>query len=291
MTSPRYLIRSASLEEIQEFHYAWAFMEGWNPGRYDWKNFPKIDLPGFLVGCVDNQVVACISAVQLSDSFGFIGYYICKKDFRGKGYGLQLFQAALQRLSHLSCIGLDGVPAQVENYRKSGFQVAYESRRYCSAKGAFLSHSEKGKEKLVSLRGNEEQALKMMWNIYQVSMPAYLSAVLEDPETKGLVLFSEGASVMKGWGLIRPATDGWRVGPLYAENAETASILFLGLIESLPSEANVYIDVPLINHPAVALVESLGMRSVSSCMRMYKGETPLVALSEVFGLLSWEIGP
>ncbi len=49
--------------------------------------------------------------------------------FRGAGHGLRIWNAAIAHAGS-RVIGLDGVVAQQDNYRKSGFQLAYANIRY-----------------------------------------------------------------------------------------------------------------------------------------------------------------
>ncbi len=61
--------------------------------------------------------------------FGFLGFYIAAPEARGKGYGWATWQAAMERLAGRT-VGLDGVVAQQENYRKSGFELLHRNVRY-----------------------------------------------------------------------------------------------------------------------------------------------------------------
>ena len=51
-----------------------------------------------------------MSAVAYGDGFGFIGLYIVKPEFRGKGLGMRLWEAGMAYLGDRN-IGLDGVVA------------------------------------------------------------------------------------------------------------------------------------------------------------------------------------
>ena len=62
--------------------------------------------------------------------FGFLGLYIVRQDYRGRGLGLRLFRAALDRLAGCTTVGLDGVVAQQSNYAKSGFVKAHNDVRF-----------------------------------------------------------------------------------------------------------------------------------------------------------------
>jgi ribosomal protein S18 acetylase RimI-like enzyme len=134
MNSPsmtdRYHIRTLQPGEI-ETAVDWAAAEGWNPGVHDAKCFQSADPQGFLGGFIGDELIATISAVKYGRTFGFIGFYIVKAEYRGHGYGLKLWNAALASLGN-RLVGLDGVFAQQENYQKSGFGLAYSNVRYQS---------------------------------------------------------------------------------------------------------------------------------------------------------------
>ena len=76
-----YQIRTASREEV-DLAVQWAADEGWNPGIHDADCFFAADQNGFLIGLLDDQPIATISAVRYEQSFGFIGFYIVKPQYR-----------------------------------------------------------------------------------------------------------------------------------------------------------------------------------------------------------------
>ena len=118
MPSTNYIIRTMSRAEV-DLAVAWAAAEGWNPGLHDAECYYTADPEGFWVGLLDGEPIATISAMKYGRSFGFIGFYIVKPEYRGKGYGFQIWKAAMDSLAGRN-IGLDGVIAQQENYKKSG---------------------------------------------------------------------------------------------------------------------------------------------------------------------------
>ncbi len=85
-------------------------------------------------GVLDGKPVASISVVRYGDAFGFLGLYIVQPSWRGKGYGYRLWQAGLAHLAGRN-VGLDGVVAQQDNYRKSGFALAYRNIRFAGTGG------------------------------------------------------------------------------------------------------------------------------------------------------------
>ncbi len=89
----RLSIRRMTRDEV-EFAIDLAAEEGWNPGIHDGRCFYATDPNGFFVGELDGELVGSISAVAYDDSFGFIGLYIVKPEFRGKGIGTRLGRRA-----------------------------------------------------------------------------------------------------------------------------------------------------------------------------------------------------
>ena len=114
----------------------WAAAEGWNPGDADAVSFATVDPDGFLIGELDGAAAATISCVNYDDRFAFLGFYIVRAgSLRGRGYGLRIWNAAIAHAGTRT-VGLDGVVAQQENYKKSGFALAYPDIRYGGTIGA-----------------------------------------------------------------------------------------------------------------------------------------------------------
>src|SRR6187401_3316059 len=121
-------IRTMRPDEIS-IAVRWAAAEGWNPGLADEACFAAVDPEGFLIGELNGAPAATVSCVNYSASFAFLGFYMVREDLRGRGYGLRIWDAAIAHAGP-RVIGLDGVVAQQQNYRKSGFELAYANVRY-----------------------------------------------------------------------------------------------------------------------------------------------------------------
>src|SRR6187200_1551485 len=98
----------------------WAASEGWNPGFQDAACFAPVDRQGFFIGEIDGSPAAIISTVNYDARFAFLGFYIVRPDLRGLGLGWQIWQAGMEH-AESRVVGLDGVVAQQDNYKKSGF--------------------------------------------------------------------------------------------------------------------------------------------------------------------------
>ncbi|EMF57879.1 acetyltransferase [Streptomyces bottropensis ATCC 25435] len=107
----------------------WAGEEGWNPGLRDPACFFAQDPEGFFIGRIDGEPVSSVSVVTYGDHHAFLGFYLVRPDLRGRGHGLTTWKTALAHAGDRT-VGLDGVVAQQDNYRLSGFEPAHRTFRY-----------------------------------------------------------------------------------------------------------------------------------------------------------------
>jgi hypothetical protein len=98
------------------------------------------------------------------------------------------------------------------------------------------------------------------------------------------------AGILRGYGVIRPCGRGYKIGPLFADNALLAEKLLLNLIASLSPGTPFYLDVPGPNTPAINLTGRYAMQPVFGTARMYTGEDPGFSLEKVFGVTTFELG-
>ena len=60
------------------------------------------------------EPVACLSCVAYDDSFRFAGHYIVRPEFRGQGYGIQVWRAGMAHLGTRD-VGLNRWPCVPES--------------------------------------------------------------------------------------------------------------------------------------------------------------------------------
>lgn len=263
--------------------------EGWNPGIHDAETFFRID-PGAFLGCFEGEDFAGGGAIVRHDEkFGFMGLFIVRTPFRGRGLGRELWferrNRLLARLSEGASIGLDGVTEMVPFYAKGGFVPQYVTTAYATAS------EETGPEHpgIFDLpRIPTSEIVEMDLRAFPSARPAYLSAWLDQREA-ACFGFRDDSGRLCGYGVLRPCRVGYKVGPLFAESAEVAEALLRALMRGVVGQ-RVAIAVPEVNAAAVELVKRLGMEPVFACTRMYYGPVPDYDRSLIYGLTSFELG-
>jgi GNAT superfamily N-acetyltransferase len=280
MTSPRLVIRNMSEHELAQA-LEWAAAEGWNPGLDDAKCFYAADQKGFFLAELAGKPVGCISAVAYNAAYGFLGLYIIAPDYRRKGFGLKLWRAAMAYLNGRN-VGLDGVLAQQANYRKSGFRLAYRNIRY---QGKGVGSEPDGLIGLSTLPFEEIVRYDAM--TFPARRTNFLRCWIGQP--KGAALGVLNNQRLIGYGVIRPCRLGFKIGPLFADDPETANILLKGLASRVRDQP-FFLDTPEVNPAAIELANRHQMQPVFETARMYTKGLPATRIDRCFGVTTFELG-
>jgi len=277
-----YQIRHMSRDEV-DLAVEWAAGEGWNPGWQDAACFYFCDPQGFLIGTLDGEPVGSISAVTYGEDYGFLGFYIVRPEYRGQGYGIRLWNAAMERLGN-RLAGLDGVVAQQHNYRKSGFEKAFSSFRF---EASSAEHAKSSRiVALSSLPLAEITAYDAL--CFPAPREAFIKEWIKTPGGAALGFMS--GSGLAGYGVIRACRNGYKIGPLFADSDAAARELFDSLAGSVKPGCPVFLDVPEMNGAGLELAQTLNMRRVFETARMYRGPAPATDTGRVFGITTFELG-
>lgn len=269
----------------EEFRVAieWAAQEGWNPGLHDAVCFYAADPHGFFLAEQNGKPLGCLSAVAYDEFFGFAGFYIVKKEWRGRGIGHKLIQKASAYMGNRT-IGNDAVVAQQEAYKKYGFQMAYRNIRY---RGTASFQAAIAPE-IVDLRKIPfDQLLVYDRGLFPSERCAFVSCWINQPGGAALGHIDNGR--LSGYGVIRKCRQGYKIGPLFADNEEIAEKIFLSLTGSVSAD-EYFLDIPEPNSGARSLVLRHNMQMVFETARMYSGATPTLPIEKIFGVTSFELG-
>ncbi len=263
----------------------WAAAEGWNPGLGDAAAFRAADPQGFLGAFVDGRMAAGISAIAYGAGYGFIGLYICRPEMRGMGHGKAVWDAGMARLAG-RVVGLDGVDAQLDNYRSRGFVPAYRTVRFGGRLAA--GKAEAGKATAIVDGAGETHRAEIV-ALDRMAFPeprdAFLARWLAPPH---VVRVATSGDRVTGYGVMRACRVGWKIGGLVAQDEAAAFAIVRSLAAAAP-DADIFLDVPAPRRAFAASLASAGLTPGFETTRMYLGgEQPLA--DGLFAATTLELG-
>lgn len=287
---PGLVVRPATQEEFA-LAVDWAAAEGWNPGLDDLPAFFAADPRGFWMAWRDGVPVSCISVVRYGPAYGFLGFYIATPEARGTGCGMAVWEAGMRHLGD-RVVGLDGVPAQQDNYRRSGFEWVGRNIRFTGVPGpGIAAMAEPGIEVRSLAPADLPQALAMDRACFGTAREGFITGWLAPaPGVRRRALVALRGGALAAYGAIRECREGAKIGPLFATDEGAARSLFAGLCALAPAGAPVSLDVPEANAPAVAMAGEAGFAYSFETARMYRGEAPDLPIGWTWGVTTFELG-
>ncbi|CAN0596594.1 unnamed protein product, partial [Ectocarpus sp. 12 AP-2014] len=212
--------------------------------------FHGADPQGFFVKEIAGQPVAAISVVNHSTDFAFLGLYLCRPEYRGQGFGMEIWRAGLAHAG-ARCVGLDGVPEQQANYVRSGFTKSGRTIRF---QGSLPKNSV---EHVQPAKPSDISALiKADALATGITRPAFSQHWFSNTDTRQTSLVFAGPRIV-ACATTRACVDGVKVGPLHAETAEQV----LDLLCTAPRESAdsaITVDVPESCSALVEVLEGQG---------------------------------
>jgi len=284
--SPELVIRQMTRAELDTL-VEWAAAEGWNPGLNDAQIFWDTDPDAFIAAELAGELIGGGSIVAYGGRFGFMGFFIIRPDQRGQGLGTRLWfhrrDRLIARLQAPAVIGMDGVFDMQNFYAQGGFVLSHRDLRF-EGVGAAAEMA----DDLVDLASVPfSEVARYDAAHFPAPREGFLKAWISQPGSRALGAMRDGR--LRGYGVIRPCRSGFKIGPLFAADGETAEALFRGLTDK-GAGAPIFLDVPEINPEAMALAERHGLREVFGCARMYYGPPPAEPYGEIFGVTTFELG-
>lgn len=266
--------------------WEWVRDEGWNPGLHDLGAAFAVD-PDAFVALRHHGVLAGTGTVYSYDgAYGFMGCFVLRPEHRGQGVGGILWRhrhrLVHERLRPGATCGMDGVLPMVPFYAKGGFVTAHEDVRWS---GAAQGEAEPGVVDLGSVPFAQIDA----YDSPRAAAPrtAFLREWLAIDGAIGAAIVDDGT--LAGYGVLRPAHDGWRVGPFLADDPVAAGRIAATLLARVEGQP-VHLDLPTPNAAAIALAERHGLTPGFVCARMYDGPPPAAPVDRWYGVTSLEFG-
>jgi ribosomal protein S18 acetylase RimI-like enzyme len=286
-------IRNMTRPELDEL-VDWAAREGWNPGLHDADLFWATDPEAFIAADHDGEMIGGGAIISYEGEFGFMGLFIVRPEFRGRGFGNHLWHVRrdrlIKRLQQGATIGMDGVYDMQDYYARGGFIFSHRDLRFSleiSDGGLLLSDSGDGAAIRPLAKISFDEILAYDRSCFPAPRPTFLEGWIGQPDSLALGCQKDGRLI--GFGVIRACREGCKIGPLFSDDIRTADSLFTHLTK-FAAGGRVYLDTPENNPEALKLVQRHGMTEVFGCARMYLGPAPVIAHQRIFGVTTFELG-
>jgi len=285
------VIRNMSRAEVDEL-VEWAAREGWNPGLHDGDLFWANDPEAFIAAELDGELIGGGAITSYNGKFGFMGFFIVRPEFRGRGLGNTLWHARrdrlLARLRSGASIGLDGVFAMQDYYAKGGFVFSHRDMRFRADIPGHPSTARADDEDIIPLTAVPfDRVLDYDRTCFPAPRATFLQGWISQPDALALGCRRDGT--LSGYGVVRRCREGCKIGPLFADDARAAEALYTQL-SGFAAGGPLFLDAPENNPAAIALAHRHRMVEVFGCARMYLGLPPVLAHEHVFGVTTFELG-
>ena len=279
-------IRRLTAEEMEQMISNAVDGEGWTESYDVLHAFRVLDHDGFLGGFIEGKLIGHISCVRWPENYGFVGYYIVIPEYRGKGYGMKLWNAGMKHLEGCN-VGLDGVIEEVPLYLKSGFKEYFENTRWEGISKVMPADSH-------IIRYNEsmiDQIAEYDRKCFPSERKEFLKAWLTVPHGHSVVYMDNG--VIRGYAAMHRTTKSNEIAPCFADNKEIAKALYIALINELGDGVSVHWNIPGENPAALELIKELAEYQVKqkfAIIRMYNRGIPKVDSEKIWSMHSYSIG-
>ena len=215
-----------------------------------------------------------------------MGFFIVREDLRGQGIGRRFWhwrKDQLQsRLQPGASIGMDGVFDMQPFYASGGFEFSHRNLRMEG-----IGQTRAVNPGIVDLSRVPSELVRIRSPLLWVRRDPFLRKWIAMKQAKAYGAYDD--SNLKGFGVIRKCLNGYKIGPLFADNAKIGESLFSALANEAIGEPLI-LDTPEHNPAAIDLANRHGMKEVFGCARMYCGSAPNLPWDRIFGVTTFELG-
>ena len=273
--------------------------EGWGPGLQDAGCFMACDPTAGFVGELNGKPICCATMAKYGDSYAFGGSYIVSKEFRGKGYGTKVYDAALASVKHFPSIALISGLKREEINKSNGFRSLFYGAFFifniptaiaCFSETSITSPGVKIKR---IEEVNKQALFKYDTTVFGFERHAFLSKWLRMTGSHARVASDSKGSIV-GYTVGRPTfiKGSYKIGPLFADSEAIAEMLLKAVFEELLRQVDpppvVCIDAP--TEKATKLCERLQGKRSLELVYMVMNDLPGACFDKWFGYTTVQLG-
>ena len=271
--------------------------EGWGPGLHDAECFMACDPTAGFVGELNGKPIGCVTVAKYGDSFAFPGCYIVSNEYRKKGYGKEIYEAAYARWKSFPSIGTIAALQQEKMNQRYGFRSLFYGAFFVFIIPATIGcFSETWIRPPVKIKCIEDVNMKslFMYNtkVFGFERHSFLSKWLCAPGSYARVAIDSEGSIV-GYTVARPTfiKASYKIGPLYADSEPIAEKLLKAVFEELRHEKPVpvvCIDAP--TEKGTKLCERLGGKRSLELAYMVMNNIPDACFDKWFACTTVQFG-
>lgn len=272
--------------------------EGWGPGLQDAECFMACDPTAGFVGELNRIPICCITVAKYGDSYAFGGSYIVSKEFRGKGYGQRINDAAFASVEYFPSIAVISSLGREEIGKRNGFRSLFYGAFFIfDIPTTIACFSETSITSPVKIKRIEEVNKKALFmydtTVFGFERHAFLSKWLRMTGSHVRVAIDSEGSIV-GYTVARPTfiKGSYKIGPLFADSEAIAEKLLKAVFEELFRQVDpapvVCIDAP--TKKATKLCERLEGKKSLELVYMIKNYLPDACFDKWFAYTTVQFG-
>jgi predicted N-acetyltransferase YhbS len=209
----------------------------WNQTQTDWQRLIALGPEGNFVAAFKEKVIGTVTTIIYERRVAWIGMMLVKASYRRQGIGAGLMRTALDYLQGQGIVSvkLYATPTGRPLYESLGFREEGRIERW---QGRSSGMRKKDLRKIIP--EDAQRITAMDRQSFGADRGALLDLLIKDcPKDPLMTIDSKGE--LKGYALSRPGSKAFYIGPIGAENNETALTLLDGILGQLAGKT-VYLD-------------------------------------------------
>ena len=248
---------------------------GWNQTNKDWKVLLGSARRVAHAAVYNGNVRGTVTAVEYADDAAWIGMVLVDPEYRKRGIATRLLRYAADLLKDFSAIGLDATPQGSPLYEKMGFVPCGRIfRMEVSLKSEVIPDTPDLQRSGTVLKPMRPQDIERLEPVDRLGFGFNRTILLRNwydlTPGKNLIALDKSGEI-SGFCFIRPGTAAWQIGPLNAQDEETALLLLSSILKTIPSE-RVFLDVPEGRNRWEDSLRETGFRRSREFTRMVLGD-------------------
>lgn len=268
--------------------YALSTEIGWNQTEADWAYMLE-NGPGLGLTDTNGKLVASAMALPYG-AFGWVCMVLVAPDWRRKGLATDLMNGVIALLQDDGIIpGLDATPAGREVYRQIGFVDIYGLERLIAERAEISAATPEDTMLRVLSEAEMERVAAFDAPVFSGDRSALLRHLKGRQPGRAIGAWRKGNLV--GYALARDGRTYTQIGPVIADDSETAKALIAAAAKAGDGPDNILIDAMDYQTDVVEWLKAGGFEFQRPYIRMlHETDQPLDIKDKVFSPAGPELG-